>query len=139
GRGFAVVASEVRSLAQHSANAAQEIKTIIQDNATKMDTGNAIAQKAGESVVAVVSAIEGVNQTVSEVATATREQTAGIEQVGQAIQSLDETTQQNAALVEETAAATLNLDDQVRTLSTAVHRFRTADGSGLQHLPARLS
>jgi len=124
GRGFAVVASEVRSLAQHSANAAQEIKAIIEDNVRKMDSGNVIAQQAGNSVSTVVESISSVNSTVSQVATATREQSSGIAQMGQAIQSLDETTQQNAALVEETAAASSHLDEQVQRLNETVNRFQ---------------
>jgi methyl-accepting chemotaxis protein len=124
GRGFAVVASEVRSLAQHSANAAQEIKSIIEDNVHKMDTGNHVAQQAGESVNNVVQAITHVDGTVSEVAEATREQSKAINHVSQSIQGLDETTQQNAALVEETAAAATNLDEQVQRLTEAVNRFR---------------
>lgn len=124
GRGFAVVASEVRSLAQHSANAAQEIKSIIEDNVLKMDTGNRVAQQAGESVSSVVSAITSVDDTVSDVAESTRSQSQSINQVSESIKGLDETTQQNAALVEETAAAATNLDEQVRRLTEAVNRFK---------------
>jgi methyl-accepting chemotaxis protein len=124
GRGFAVVASEVRSLAQHSANAAQEIKSIIEDNVLKMDAGNRVAQQAGESVSNVVSAITNVDDTVSDVAESTRTQSRGINQVSESIKGLDETTQQNAALVEETAAAATNLDEQVQRLTEAVNRFR---------------
>ncbi len=134
GRGFAVVASEVRSLAQRSASAAQEIKTIIQDNVAKMDMGNEVALKAGESVGQVVSAIENVNQTVSEVASTTREQTSGIEQVSQAMAQLDQATQQNAALVEETAAASKNLDDQVQSLKNAINRFQIGGKAQSQFL-----
>ncbi len=126
GRGFAVVASEVRSLAQRSAAAAQEIKTIIQENVAKMDNGNQVAAKAGDSVGTVVGSIEKVNQTVAEVALSTKEQSSGIGQVGEAISVLDQATQQNAALVEETAAASKNLDDQVQSLTVAINRFRIA-------------
>jgi methyl-accepting chemotaxis protein len=124
GRGFAVVASEVRLLAQRSALAAHEIKTIIQDNAQKMDLGNKMAQRAGEAVSGVVGAIQEVKASVAEVAHATQEQTIGIQQVGQAVSHLDEATQQNAALVEQTAAAAQNLDAQVQALQTAINRFQ---------------
>lgn len=124
GRGFAVVASEVRALAQRSAQAAQEIKAIIQDNTQKMESGSELAQKAGDAVKSVVGSIERVNATVSEVAMSTREQAEGIDQIGQAVVQLDQATQQNAALVEETTAATTNLNDQVQSLKHQISRFR---------------
>jgi methyl-accepting chemotaxis protein len=124
GRGFAVVASEVRALAQRSAAAAQEIKTIIEDNVTKMDQGNREAMQAGTAVEASVLNIEQVNQTINEVDSASKEQAMGIGQVGEAVNQMDQVTQQNAALVEETAAATKNLDDQVQELKQQLGRFR---------------
>ena len=123
GRGFAVVASEVRALAQRSAAAAQEIKVIIEDNVTKMTAGNEQATLAGQAVALAVQSIEGVNQTISEVDVASKEQSTGIGQVGEAVAQMDQVTQQNAALVEETAAATKHLDDQVQGLKTAINRF----------------
>lgn len=124
GRGFAVVASEVRALAQRSASAAQEIKTIIEENVSKMDLGNQEAMRAGKAVEESVQNIERVNQTIAEVDLASKEQAMGIGQVGEAVSQMDQVTQQNAALVEETAAATKNLDDQVQELKQQLARFR---------------
>jgi methyl-accepting chemotaxis protein len=130
GRGFAVVATEVRSLAQRSASAASEIKAIIQDNLSRVRSGSELVGRAGSSVTEVVSAIDKVQQTVTEVAASTREQTAGIEQIGQAMSELDRATQQNAALVEETAAAAKSLDDQVQMLKSTVSQFRVDSRHG---------
>ena len=127
GRGFAVVASEVRALAQRSASAAQEIKTIIEENVSKMDQGNQEAIRAGKAVDESVQNIERVNQTIAEVDLASKEQTMGIGQVGEAVSQMDQVTQQNAALVEETAAATKNLDDQVQELKQQLSRFRLSN------------
>jgi methyl-accepting chemotaxis protein len=124
GRGFAVVAAEVRQLAQRSAEAAREIKSIIQDNVEKMDRGNTVASQAGEAVSKVVVSIQQVNQSVTEVTRANGEQRSGIRQVGEAIALLDQMTQQNAALVEENAAASKNLDQQVQSLKKMISRFR---------------
>jgi methyl-accepting chemotaxis protein len=121
-------------LAQRSAAAAQEIKTIIQTNTDKMNAGNELALKAGESVKRVVDAIEHVSQTVAEVTVSTREQTEGIEQIGQAVNQLDQATQQNAALVEETSAATSNLNEQVQALKTAINRFNIGQKNSTDYL-----
>lgn len=124
GRGFAVVAAEVRALAKRSAAAAQEIKTIITDNANKLDAGNVVVQKAGDAVMVAVQAIQKVDVSVSSIELASREQSTGIAQVGQAVAQIDQTTQQNAALVEETAAAARSLDDQVQVLTDSINRFK---------------
>lgn len=135
GRGFAVVANEVRALAQRSASAAQEIKTIIEENVKKMDAGNQQAQLAGGAVSAAVHNIKNVTTIISEVDNASREQAMGISQVGEAVGQMDNVTQQNAALVEETAAATKNLDDQVQGLKQQISRFRIHNGA---HGPNRI-
>lgn len=124
GRGFAVVASEVRLLAQRSAIAAQEIKTIIQENTDRMRTANEVSGQAGRSVAQVIESIDRVNQSVSDVALATKEQASGISLVSKVVDELERTTQQNAALVEETSAASDNLDEQVQALRDSIHRFK---------------
>ncbi|MDP3133062.1 MAG: methyl-accepting chemotaxis protein, partial [Burkholderiaceae bacterium] len=135
GRGFAVVANEVRALAQRSASAAQEIKTIIEENVKKMDAGNQQAQLAGGAVSAAVHNIKNVTTIISEVDNASREQAMGISQVGDAVGQMDTVTQQNAALVEETAAATKNLDHQVQGLKQQISRFQISNGT---HGPNRI-
>jgi methyl-accepting chemotaxis protein len=124
GRGFAVVAAEVRNLAQRSAQAAKEIKTLIVDSMNQVDTGAHLARQAGSEMEEVVASFERVATLVSEIATASREQSTGIGQVTQAVGQIDEMTQQNAALVEEAAAATESLEDQARELARAVSLFK---------------
>jgi len=126
GRGFAVVASEVRSLAQRSAGAAREIKTLIGASVERVDVGARQADEAGASMSGIVSEVGRVSQLIGEIANATGEQTTGIGQVGDAIPQLDRVTQQNAALVEESAAAAESLRHQAEQLAQAVSRFRIA-------------
>jgi methyl-accepting chemotaxis protein len=132
GRGFAVVASEVRSLAQRSAAAAKEIKTLIGDSVEKVDTGAKLVDQAGSTMDEVVASVKRVTDLISEIAAASEEQRSGIEQVSQAVGHMDEVTQQNAALVEEAAAASEAMQEQALRLSQTVAVFQL-DAS---HAPA---
>jgi methyl-accepting chemotaxis protein len=124
GRGFAVVASEVRSLAQRSAEAAKEIKTLISRSVEQVSHGTDLVDQAGKTMGEIVGSIRRVSDIVTEITTATQEQSLGIQQVGQAISQLDQTTQQNAAMVEESAAAAETLKDQAMQLVQTVAVFR---------------
>jgi methyl-accepting chemotaxis protein len=124
GRGFAVVASEVRSLAQRSAAAAKEIKTLITDSVEKVGQGSKLVGQAGATMEEVVNNVKRVTDIVSEISAASQEQSTGIEEVNRAITQMDEVTQQNAALVEEAAAASQSLQDQASKLSKVVSVFK---------------
>jgi methyl-accepting chemotaxis protein len=126
GRGFAVVAAEVRGLAQRSANAAKEIKSLISTSVEKIDGGTRIVQSAGAVMEEVVSNARQVNTLLAEIATSSREQASGVDQVGQSIQELDRSTQQNAALVEETTAAASALRAEADKLQEEIKSFRVA-------------
>ena len=133
GRGFAVVAAEVRNLAQRSAAAAKEIKTLIGDSVEKVDTGTALVDQAGHTMKEIVDSVKRVTDIMGEIMSASQEQTAGIEQINQAIAQMDQVTQQNAALVEEAAAAAQSLQDQAGTLSGVVGVFELGNAATAQH------
>ena len=124
GRGFAVVASEVRSLAQRSAQAAREIKTLITTSVERVESGARVVKGAGETMQELVSNAQRMNALLAEISTAASEQSNGVTQVGLAVNDLDRMTQQNAALVEQTAAAASGLRDQAISLATEVAQFK---------------
>ena len=138
GRGFAVVASEVRSLAGRSAEAAKEIKRLIDDSVQRVGAGNALAQQTGETMQEMVGAIGKVNTIVSAISNASREQAEGVIQVGEAITQMDQVTQQNAALVEEMAAAATSLNSQSQELVQAISIFQVEGVSGHRQAPPAL-
>ncbi|HEU4775565.1 MAG TPA: methyl-accepting chemotaxis protein [Telluria sp.] len=128
GRGFAVVASEVRNLAQRSAAAAKEIKTLIGDSVEKVERGSKLVGQAGVTMDEVVASVKRVTDIMSEISNASQEQSAGIEQVNRSIIEMDAMTQQNAALVEQAAAAAQSLQDQASELAQVVSVFKLVEG-----------
>ncbi|MFZ2999790.1 MAG: methyl-accepting chemotaxis protein [Undibacterium umbellatum] len=126
GRGFAVVASEVRSLAHRSADAAKEIKNLISNSVDQIDSGTVVVEKAGTTMNTMVNNARQINEYLTEIANASKEQALGVSQVTTAINELDEHTQQNAALVEETAAAAGALTQQAETLQSEIANFIVA-------------
>jgi len=132
GRGFAVVASEVRNLAQRSAGAAKEIKTLIGDSVEKINGGTKLVAQAGTTMDEIVASVKRVTDIMSEIAAASHEQTSGISQVSQTIIQMDSVTQQNAAMVEEATAASMSLQEQAIGLSQAISVFKLKKNEDVQ-------
>jgi methyl-accepting chemotaxis protein len=128
GRGFAVVAAEVRSLAQRSATASREIKSLIGKSVERVEAGARQVQGAGQAMTEIVSSVQRVEQIIGEISNAANEQSNGIGEVNGSVMQLDQMTQQNAALVEQSAAAALSLKEQAQRLQQAVGGFRLAPG-----------
>ncbi|MGE5475126.1 MAG: methyl-accepting chemotaxis protein, partial [Bacteroidales bacterium] len=125
GKGFAVVAQEVRNLAQRSAQASKEIKTLIAESSTQVQTGAELVKGGGKTLEDILASVKRVADIVAEIAAASSEQASGIDQVNAAVTQMDEMTQQNAALVEESAAAAHALEEQSRELNRLMGFFDT--------------
>jgi methyl-accepting chemotaxis protein len=133
GRGFAVVASEVRNLASRSAEAAKEIKTLIQDSVGKVTEGTKLVDESGKALAEIVVRVKKVTDVMAEIASSSREQASGIEQVNKAITMMDDVTQQNAALVEEASAAAQALSEQASNLTQLIARYKVGEGADEAH------
>jgi methyl-accepting chemotaxis protein len=136
GRGFAVVAGEVRNLASRSAEAAKQIKALIEASVQRVEQGSALVDKAGATMTEVVASIRRVTDIVGEISAASREQDAGVSQVGEAVSGMDQATQQNAAMVEEIAAAAASLNTQAQELLKTVAVFQLAPSAQAGTPPA---
>jgi len=139
GKGFAVVAGEVRSLAQRSAQAAKEIKGLIEDSVTKVGAGSQQVERAGATMQEIVTSVRRVTDIMGEISAASEEQSSGIDQVNRAVSQMDEVTQQNAALVEEAAAAAGSLQEQAQRLAEAVAVFKINQSQVIEVAAQQLS
>jgi methyl-accepting chemotaxis protein len=126
GKGFAVVAQEVRELAQRSANAAKEIKTLINTSAVQVKEGVDLVGRAGDTLHKIAEQVMGINSLIRQISASASEQAIGLKEINQAMNQMDQVTQQNAAMVEETTAASVTLNDEAQTLKALVARFRVS-------------
>jgi len=133
GKGFAVVAEEVRALAQRSADAARQIKSLIEDTVNKVKAGDEMVKNSGEALTKIITHIEDLSQTMDEIAASSSEQASGVDEVNRAIAQIDSTTQQNASTVEELAGTSDNLSTEAKDLAEIVSRFKVS-GIGMDSL-----
>jgi methyl-accepting chemotaxis protein len=137
GRGFAVVASEVRSLAQRSASSAKEIRTLIEESVGRVESGARLVQQAGRTMDELVVSVRKVASIMTQIASASHEQSSGIDQINKAITQMDHVVQMNASLVEEATAAATSMAEQATGLAHAVAQFRVEEGAGASPPPAQ--